>query len=75
MYGLYVCDINNQENEDNAFGTTGNIVESRTVNRIRPIHQGVNYHEEPLEFKLIFGTDKELCRYDLQDISVWLTGH
>lgn len=35
----------------------------------------MNYHEEPLEFNLVFGTDEPLDRFDLQEIQLWLTGY
>ena len=43
--------------------------------QIQPIHYGVDYHDDPLEFKLVFGCDHPLDRYDMQSISMWLTGY
>lgn len=74
-YGLMLYDIGGDGQEDVAFGNRGSIIETRTNNRIQPLHFGVNYHGEPLKFKLVFGTDRPLDRYELEDISLWLTGH
>lgn len=70
---IYDFDGNGQS--DVAFGNKASIVETRISSRIQPIHFGVKYHETPLQFKLIFGTDRALDRYELEDISFWLTGH
>lgn len=75
MYGLYVCDFGEESHSDVAFGNQAEIIEAGTPNRIRPIHFGVNYHEEPLEFSLILGTDRSIDRYEMQSISLWLTGY
>lgn len=74
-YGLVVCDFDNSTQEDVAFGNVASIIESRSKSRIRPVHYGVDYHEEPLEFKLVFGSDRNFDRYDLQNIAMWLTGY
>ena len=70
-----VCDVDYAQQEDVPFGNQASIIESRTRNCIQPIFYGVDYHEDPLEFKLIFGAVQPLDRYDLQRISMWLTGH
>lgn len=75
MYGLMVYDIGGRGQDEVSFGNTASIVETRTNNRIRPIHFGVNYHEKPLQFKLVFGSDRALDRYELEDVSMWLTGY
>lgn len=75
MYGLMIYDIDGDGQDAVSFGNKASIIETRTMNRIQPLHYGVNYHEEPLEFTLIFGTDHQLDRYELEDISLWLTGH
>lgn len=75
MYGMVVCDIDGQGQEDVSFGNVAEIIETRTTNRIQPVHYGVNYHTEPLEFTLIFGSERMLDRYELEEISLWLTGH
>ena len=74
-YGLVVCDMDSAAQEDVAFGNAASIVESRTRTKIRPIHSGVSYYEDPLEFTLVFGSDKAFDRYDMQNIAMWLTGH
>ena len=58
-----------------AFGNKASIIENRTMNRIQPIHLGVNYHEDPLEFTLVFGAERDLDRYEMSNIAFWLTGH
>jgi len=75
MYGLMVYDFGGKGQSDVAFGNRASIVETRINNRIQPIHFGVNYHEKPLEFKLVFGAERTLDRYELEDIALWLTGH
>lgn len=75
MYGLMVCDIGSHGQSDVAFGNKASIIEARTLQRITPIHFGVDYNEAPLEFKLVFGSERALDRYELESISMWLTGH
>lgn len=75
MHGMFVCDFGGSGQEDVHFGNVAEIVEAKTVNQIKPIHFGVNYHEEPLEFSLVFGTDRPIDRYEMQNIALWLTGH
>lgn len=74
MYGLMIYDIGSHAQSDAAFGNIAKIVETRTNNRIRPIHFGVNYHSSPLQFKLVFGSMEPLDRYEMENISFWLTG-
>ncbi len=75
MHGMFVCDIGGKKHGDNRFGNVANIVETRLPNRITPLHFGVRYHDEPLSFPLIFGSEQYLDRYQLQEISNWLTGY
>lgn len=75
QYGLMLYDFDGKGQSDVAFGNKGDIVETRTNNRIQPIHFGVNYHTKPLEFKLVFGAERALDRYEMENISFWLTGH
>lgn len=75
MYGMMIYDFDGKGQSDVAFGNRADIVETRTNNRMHPIHFGVNYHVKPLEFKLVFGAERPLDRYELEDISFWLTGH
>lgn len=75
MYGLMVYEIGGKGQSDVSFGNRASIVETKTNNRIQPIHFGVNYNTKPLEFKLVFGSEKELDRYELENISYWLTGY
>lgn len=75
MYGLMLYDFGGSGQDDVSFGNVGSIVETRTNNRIQPLHFGVNYNSEPLTFRLVFGTDRPLDRFELEDISFWLTGH
>lgn len=75
MYGFLVCDVGTTSHGDNDFGNKAKIIESTTSQRIDPIHLGVNYHDNPLEFKLIFGSERALDRYDLANVALWLTGH
>lgn len=74
MYGMMLYDIDGNGQENVPFGNQGEILETRTIRRIQPLHFGVNYHAEPLQFKLVFGSDREMGRYDLEAISYWLTG-
>lgn len=75
MYGLMVYDIGGRGQGEVGFGNAASIVETRTNNRIRPIHFGVNYHSAPLEFTLVFGSDRALDRYEMEDVALWLTGY
>lgn len=75
MHGLMVYDFGGNGQSNVSFGNKAAIVESRTTGRIQPIHFGVNYHENPLEFKLVFGSDRALDRYELESVAMWLTGH
>lgn len=75
LYRMLVCDIGNKSHSDNEFGNKANIVETRIANRITPLHYGVRYHDEPLRFKLIFASEQYLDRYEIQEISNWLTGY
>lgn len=74
-YGLSVCDIDNKKHGANPFGNIANIIEERIAGRVKPLHFGVNYHEKPLSFSLIFASEKYMDRYDMQRVAMWLTGH
>lgn len=75
MYGLYVCDVGSTKHTDNAFGNKADIIEARIPGRVRPLHSGVDYNASPLSFELIFGSDRPLDRWELQEIQHWLTGY
>lgn len=75
MYGLYCCDFGNKQHDDVSFGNRAKIIEERIQGRVQPLHFGVNYHDEPLEFTMIFGGDEPIDRYDMQAIALWLTGY
>lgn len=76
QYGLMLYDFGGEGQDAVSFGNKGSIIETRTLRRIQPLHFGVNYHSSPLQFKLVFGSlEKELDRYDLENISYWLTGY
>lgn len=60
MYGLMVYDFGDTSQSNVGFGNSASIVETRLNNRIQPVHFGVNYHSNPLEFKLVFGADRAL---------------
>lgn len=74
QYGLMIYDFGSTKQDNVSFGNQASIVETRTNNRIQPLHFGVNYHSKPLEFSLIFGSEEPLDRYELSNISMWLTG-
>lgn len=75
MYGLQVYDLDNFRQDNVPFGNSASIVETRSPRRITPLHFGVNYNSSPLQFKLVFGAEKPLDRYDLEAVSLWLTGY
>ena len=75
MYGLMIYDYGGKGQDNVSFGNVATIVETRINNRVRPIHFGVKYHGSPLKFKLIFGSDRALDRYEMEDIAFWLTGY
>lgn len=70
-----IYDIGGDKQDVVSFGNKAEIVEAKTVNRIRPIHYGVNYHEDPLEFTLVFGSFEPLERFEMESVAMWLTGH
>lgn len=74
-FGLYVCDVGSKTHGDNTFGNQANIVESRIGGRVSPLHYGVKWNESPLSFSLIFASDEEMDRYQLQEVALWLTGY
>lgn len=74
-YGLYICDIAGKSQSDVSFGNKASIIEARTIGRLTPLHFGVNYHGAPLQFKLVFGRDTPVDRFEFERISLWLTGH
>lgn len=74
-YGLFICDLGNKKHEDNMIGNVAKIVETRIADRVTPLHYGVRYHDEPLKFNLIFGSNQFLDRYQVQAVSNWLTGY
>ena len=74
-YGLHIYDFGGQGQKAVSFGNKANIVETRLVSRVQPIHYGVNYHASPLEFSFVFGSmDEALDRFKMEEISMWLTG-
>lgn len=75
MYGLMVYDIDGKSQSDVPFGNVAKILETRLQGRVRPLHHGVDYNEKPLSFPLVFGSDHELDRWQMQEIAHWLTGH
>lgn len=75
LYGMFVADIGSKRHGDNDFGNRANIVETRIANRITPLHYGVRYHDQPLSFTLIFGSEQYMDRYQIQEVSNWLTGY
>lgn len=75
QYGLMIYDFDGKGQDNVSFGNKASIIEKRINNRVQPIHFGVNYHKEPLQFKLVFGAEMPLDRYELESISMWLTGH
>lgn len=74
-YGLMLYTIDGKGQSDVAFGNKASIIEARTVGRITPLHFGVNYNSSPLQFKLVFGRDTPIDRFEFERISLWLTGH
>lgn len=75
VYGVHIYDFGSQGQKAVSFGNKANVVETRLVSRVQPIHYGVNYHTSPLEFTFVFGSiNKALDRYEMEDIAMWLTG-
>lgn len=75
QFGLMIYDFGGSGQSDVAFGNKASIVEQRIANRVQPLHFGVNYHESPLQFKIVFGAEHPLTRYELEEIGFWLTGY
>lgn len=74
-YGLTLYDFGKETQDAVSFGNVASIIETRTTHRIQPIHYGVNYHEKPLEFDIVFGSMEPLERTDIEEIMLWLTGY
>lgn len=74
-YGLFLCDFANKQHGDIPFANQANILDVRLEKRITPLHYGVRYHDQPLSFTLIFGSNQFLDRYQVQEIAKWLTGY
>ena len=70
-----IYDIDGKKQDNVSYGNKADISETRLPRRVQPIHYGVNYHKDPLQFKLIFGAQEALDRYDLEAIALWLTGY
>lgn len=70
-----MADFGSNTQGSSTFANEANIVETRVPRRVKPIHYGVRYNGKPLEFKMVFGSEKVLDRFDLEDISMWLTGY
>lgn len=75
QYGLMIYDFDGTGQSNVSFGNQASIVETRTNTRIQPLHFGVNYHQKPLEFTLVFGAQEPIDRYEMENIALWLTGH
>lgn len=75
LYDLFLYEMGDEGQDDVAFGNEGTIIETRLNNRIQPISFGVNYHENPLEFDLLFGSEHPFDRYELEAVANWLTAH
>lgn len=75
MYGMYISDIGGNKHSAVPFGNRAKIVETRLAQRVTPLHFGVRYNDDPLEFTLIFGADRVLDRWEMQEVSRWLTGY
>lgn len=75
QHGLMIYDFGGTGQSNVSFGNKADIVEARSVTRVQPLHFGVNYHGEPLQFKLVFGADRPLDRFELEDVALWLTGY
>lgn len=74
-FGLMLYDFGKETQETVSFGNVASIIETRTTHRVQPIHYGVNYHEKPLEFVLVFGSMEPLSRLEVEEIMFWLTGY
>ena len=70
-----IYEIDGRKQDNVSFGNKAEISDMRLPRRVLPIHYGVIHNTEPLQFKLVFGAQYYLDRYDLEAISLWLTGH
>lgn len=75
QYDLMIYDFGGTKQNNVSFGNKAEISDDKTSGRIQPIHYGVNYHKTPLEFKLVFGSERALDRFELERVALWLTGH
>lgn len=74
FFGLYLFNLNGRGSEEFSGGANFQIHTDKTP--MSPKHSllGIN-EEEPLKFKLSFGSLKPLSRYDISSIQKWLFGH
>lgn len=73
-FGLMLCDIGSNKHSNNSFGNKANIVEKRLADRVAPLHYGVRYNDEPLEFTLIFAGERKLTLFEQEEVNYWLCG-
>jgi len=75
QYGLKLYNFDSASQDDNSsLGISPEVLEDRIGRRISPIHYGVSF-QTPLNFKIVFGSDSPLDRYDISVITSWLIGH
>lgn len=75
MFGVMLYDIGGTGQSPVSFGNRASVVNASTTGRVKPIHFGVNYHDKPLEFKLVFGALEPMDRFRTEEIAMWLTGY
>lgn len=80
-YDLMVYDIGDGKESSSTFASSPTIIEEVVGKRWRPYFYGVNFGQK-LEHKITFGVNTEridnnkwLDRYEIEEISSWLTGH
>lgn len=74
-YDMVVCEVGDNRQDAVSFGNIASIVSSRTTRRVQPIHQGVDYHADPLQFSIVFACAHEMDRFEMEAVAFWLTGH
>lgn len=73
-HGLMIYAIGGNGQNDVPYGNVAHIFETRVPLRVTPIHYGFAYHQQPLRFKLVFGSIDPLGRFDVEEVGYWLTG-
>lgn len=74
QYGLQICSINGRGEESSSGGTNANLHTDKSSGSYKFNLLGVS-EDEPLTFRLSFGTLSPMTRQEISSIQKWLFGH